>query len=391
MAASMLAGRYRLQDTLSATAMAEVRLAVDTDLDRQVVVKILAPDANRARFEREARAVAALAHPNIVRLFDFGEDGGRPFMVFEHLPGGSLEDRLSQRPDLGDADVARVAADVAAGLAHAHQRGVVHRDLKPANILFDSEDRAKLADLGIASLRGADPLTDAGTVLGTAAYISPEQTYGDVATPASDVYSYGVVLYRLLSARLPFESDSAAELVAMHRELAPPPLDPPRPGTERLAALAMASLAKSPEARPADGDALLEALSAPARGDASVAETQVLRARSRRTAPLAAAILLIALAVAGVLAAALLTHGPEEAPATPSQGSTVSHAARTSTSEPRPTTAQSTSLSTSSTTESTTSHATTTTRSTRQETTAPTTTEAPTTAAETTLPETTIP
>jgi serine/threonine-protein kinase len=335
-----------------------------------------------------------LSHPNIVQLFDFGEETGRPYMVFEHLAGGSLEDRLTQRPMLGDDELARVAADVAAGLAHAHERGVIHRDLKPANILFDAEGRAKIADLGIASLQGADPLTDAGTVLGTAAYISPEQTRGDPATPASDVYSYGVVLYRLLGAGLPFESESAAELANMHRNVAPPPLEG-RHGTEHLVALAMTSLAKSPAARPADGSALLQALTAPVpQAEASLAETQVMQARPprrRRIAPtpLAAAMALLMLAGAGVLAAAVLTHDPASAPATPNS-STARHTVKTSTSESTPTTARSTSVSTSSnatTTEASTSRATTTTRSTRQETTLPITTA--TTTVATTLAETT--
>jgi eukaryotic-like serine/threonine-protein kinase len=347
MAASVLAERYRLQETLSATGMAEVRLAVDLALDRRVVVKLLAPNADRARFEREARAAAALAHPNIVQLFDFGTEAERPYMVFEYLSGGSLEDRLSDTPVLPHDQTARVAADVAAGLAHAHKRGVVHRDLKPANILFDSEDRAKIADLGIASLQGADTLTDAGTVLGTAAYISPEQTRSEPATPASDVYSYGVVLYRLLAGRLPFESASAAELCAMHREAPPPPL---AAGSEQLAALAMAALAKSPAERPADGGALLCELAAP-----HAAETQVMRARPPRRrfkpTPLAGALALVLLAGAGVLTAAVVTNDPAPAPATPARSSTAEQTRTTSPS--RPTTARSTSILTASTTTAT--------------------------------------
>jgi serine/threonine protein kinase len=390
----MLAGRYRLQETLSATAMAEVRLAVDLALDRQVVVKLLAPDADRARFEREARAAAALGHPNIVQLFDFGEEAGRPYMVFEHLAGGSLEERLSEGPMLREDEVAAVAADVAAGLAHAHERGVVHRDLKPANILFDSEGRAKIADLGIASLRGSEPLTDAGTVLGTVAYISPEQTRGEPATPASDVYSYGVVLYRLLAGRLPFDSTNAAELAAMHRDAAPPPFDLLRPGTEQVATLAMASLAKSPEARPQDGAALLQALTAPVPADEeSDAETQVLRAgatrRRMRSTPLVAATTLLVLGGAGVLTAAVLTHDPASAPATPANSSTAARATSTSRVS-HATTARSTSVSSTSNETKTepspsTSRPTTTVESTRQETTAPVTAS---TTPETTVPET---
>src|SRR6266542_1449892 len=157
MASSLLAGRYRLQEVLSTTPMAEVRVAHDEVLDRRVVVKLLAADADRTRFEREARAVAALAHPNIVQLFDFGNEERR-YMVFEYLAGGSLEERLAHGVAISDDEAARIVSDVAAGLAHAHARGVVHRDLKPGNILFDSEARSKIADFGIAVIQAADTL-----------------------------------------------------------------------------------------------------------------------------------------------------------------------------------------------------------------------------------------
>src|SRR6266536_3988637 len=134
--------------------MAEERAGLDTELDRRVVVKLLAPAADRPRFEREARAAAALAHTNIVQLFDYGEEEGRPYMVFEYLPGGSLEQRLDAPLRLPDEDTARIAAEIAAGLAHAHARGVVHRDMKPGNVLFDVEGRAKIADFGIARIGG---------------------------------------------------------------------------------------------------------------------------------------------------------------------------------------------------------------------------------------------
>jgi serine/threonine-protein kinase len=141
-------------------------------------------------------------------------------MVFEFLAGGSLDDRLVNGDELVSGEVMSVAREVAAGLAHAHERGVVHRDIKPGNIMFDAEGRAKIADFGIARVLGKDTLTDAGTLLGTAAYISPEQVRGEQATPASDVYSFGVILYRLLAGRLPFEAASSLELAALHRDAA---------------------------------------------------------------------------------------------------------------------------------------------------------------------------
>jgi len=265
MAADLIGGRYRLDSLLGKGGMSEVWCADDLELGRRVALKLLAPDADRERFAREARAAAALAHPNLTQLYDYGEADGRPFMVLEYLPGGTLEERLEPGVPLADADTARIASEVAAGLAHAHARGLVHRDLKPANILFDAEGRAKIADFGIARLGQDGTLTEAGTVLGTAAYISPEQAAGESATPASDVYSVGVLLFRLLTGRLPFAADDAFELVALHRDAPPPPLESFREDAPPvLAAVATSALAKAPGDRPADGAALVSALAGPA-------------------------------------------------------------------------------------------------------------------------------
>ena len=262
---NLIAGRYRLDKLLGHGGMSEVWAATDTELERRVALKLLAPDADTARFEREARAVASLGHPNITQLYDYGEEDGRPFIVLELLSGGTLEDRLRGGRPLPDEDTRRIAAELAAGLAHAHARGVVHRDLKPANVLFDQEGRAKLADFGLARLAaGGGTLTEAGTVLGTAAYISPEQAAGATAIAASDVYSFGVMLYRMLTGRLPFESSNAMELVALHRDSEPPPLNELRPDAPALLeATATAALAKDPADRPPDGAALLAALGVP--------------------------------------------------------------------------------------------------------------------------------
>ena len=262
---NLIADRYRLDKLLGHGGMSEVWAATDTELERRVALKLLAPHADTARFEREARAVASLGHPNITQLYDYGEEDGRPFIVLELLSGGTLEDRLRSGGPLPDEDTRRIAAELAAGLAHAHARGVVHRDLKPANVLFDQEGRAKLADFGLARMAaGGGTLTEAGTVLGTAAYISPEQAAGAPASAASDVYSFGVMLYRMLTGRLPFESNNALELVALHRDSKPPPLNELRPDAPvLLEATATAALAKDPADRPPDGAALLAALGVP--------------------------------------------------------------------------------------------------------------------------------
>jgi serine/threonine-protein kinase len=270
----LIAGRYRLERLLGRGGMSEVWAATDTELERRVALKLLTPNADNARFEREARAVASLGHPNITQLYDYGEENGRPYIVLEYLPGGTLEEHLPQGKPLPDDDVRQIAAEVASGLAHAHSRGVVHRDLKPANVLFDQEGRAKLADFGIARMAAGDgTFTEAGTVLGTAAYISPEQAAGEPATAASDVYSFGVMLYRMLTGRLPFESNDPLELVALHRDSTPPPLTQFRPDAPALLeSTATAALAKDPADRPADGAALLAALGVPA-GFSSFATT----------------------------------------------------------------------------------------------------------------------
>ena len=333
MAEETIAGRYRLLEPLGRGAMSSVWLAQDEELGRRVAVKMLGPSADRARFEREARAVAALAHPNIGALYDYGEENGRPYMVLEYLPNGSLEDRLSAGP-LTDAETLRIATEMAAGLAHAHERGLVHRDLKPANVLFDAEDRAKIADFGIARIGDGGTFTEAGTVLGTASYISPEQAAGEAAGPASDVYSFGVILFRMLTGRLPFVSTNAMELVRMHRDDTPPSVSDVRPDAPpRLARIVAVSLAKDPLDRPPDGDVLLRALrgsgedatlllpGAGAGAGAAAAATQVLspppppgdRRRALWLAPL-----LVLLLGGGVALALVATGGGDSSPATSS-------------------------------------------------------------------------
>jgi eukaryotic-like serine/threonine-protein kinase len=309
---SDIAGRYRLERRIGAGGMSEVWEATDAELDRKVAVKLLAFDADPARFDREARAAAGLAHPNVCALYDYGDADGRRFMVLELLPGGSLDDRIGAGRPLRDDETRRIAAEIAAGLAHAHQRGVVHRDLKPANVLFDAEGRAKIADFGIARTRGATGLTEAGTVLGTAAYISPEQARGDQATPSSDVYAFGVILFRMLTGRLPFEAPDALTLAAMHRDLPAPAVSELRPDAPPLLeSVAAAALAKSPADRPEDGGALVAELGPPPLDTAAdaTAVTEVVRPPASRKKRLLLAFAVAAVAAAGVGLAMALTLG----------------------------------------------------------------------------------
>jgi eukaryotic-like serine/threonine-protein kinase len=319
-----VAGRYRLEEMHGRGPMSEVWRAHDDTLDRTVALKILAPTADLERFRREARAVASLGHETVMRVYDYGEDARGPFMALEWLPGGTLEERLADGA-LPAAETERIARGIAAGLAHLHAQGFVHRDLKPANVLFDDEERPKLADFGLArSAGGPGTLTEAGTVLGTAAYISPEQAAGEPATPASDVYSFGVMLFRMLTGALPFVADDALALVNMHRTEPAPAVEEVNPDAPpELAALTNSALQKDPAARPADGAAVLAALGvAPVAAAAMAADTEETRVlpaaapagRPRgRTIALAVALLLLA-ALGGILAWAV-TRPPATAPA----------------------------------------------------------------------------
>ena len=261
MAGDLIADRYRLLEPLGGGAWSSVWLSDDEQLGQRVAVKTLTPAADPTRFRREARTVALLSHPNICNLLDYGEDGRTGFIVLEYLPGGSLEETLMPNLPLPDGETHRIAAGLAAGLGHAHAHGLVHRDLKPANVLFDEVRRPKIADFGIARMIDTPSLTEAGTVLGTASYISPEQAAATPAGPASDVYSFGVILFRMLTGRLPFISPSAMELVQMHRDEPPPGIASLRPDAPAvLAGVVSAALDKDPASRPADGAALAREL-----------------------------------------------------------------------------------------------------------------------------------
>jgi eukaryotic-like serine/threonine-protein kinase len=226
-APSEVAGRYRIERRLGAGGMSTVFLALDTVLERHVAVKLLAEhladdEAFVARFRREALAAARLQHPNIVQVFDSGQDeeSGRHYIVMEYVPGSSCAELLREHKLLEVDEAVALVRDACHGLDYAHRAGVVHRDVKPGNLLVSEETgTAKLADFGIAKAGDGTRITQTGSVLGTAAYLSPEQAHGEEATPVSDIYSLGVCAYQFLAGRLPHEYGSLTELaLKQHQE-----------------------------------------------------------------------------------------------------------------------------------------------------------------------------
>ncbi|HYX86103.1 MAG TPA: serine/threonine-protein kinase [Gaiellales bacterium] len=280
-------GRFRIDATLGRGGMAVVYLAHDTELGRPVALKLLADhaaedDAFRARFAREARIAARLSHPNIVPLFDAGEHDGRPFIVMEYVKGETLADTLAREGRLPPDRVVDIGRQCCAGLAFAHDAGLVHRDVKPQNLLVTRDGVVKIADFGVAWALDQTRLTLTGSIVGTARYLAPEQTGGDQITPAADVYALGVVLYELLAGRAPHEGGSLPELVIAKRNQEVAPLRTLRadvPAT--LDAAVLACLSVSPGERPA-ADALAGRL-ARERGIGSDSATRPHAHRHERT------------------------------------------------------------------------------------------------------------
>ncbi len=258
-----LNGRYALQEKLGEGGVAIVYRAQDTLLDRPVAVKILRPHLTGDpvfldRFRREAQAAARLSHPNIISVYDVGQDGDQHYIVMELVEGQDLKAFITAHAPLPVAQALAVAEQVCAALDHAHRQGFVHRDVKPQNILVAHADSSpvgrplvvKVADFGLARSVSAVTSSQGGLVLGTVHYISPEQASGEPATPASDIYALGVVLYEMLTGRLPFESDTPVGLALKHIQERPAPpsrLNPRLPPT--IDAFVLRALAKEPGQR----------------------------------------------------------------------------------------------------------------------------------------------
>jgi beta-lactam-binding protein with PASTA domain/predicted Ser/Thr protein kinase len=262
---NMVEDRYRLVSRIGSGGMAEVWLAEDTELNRKVALKILhsrfAQDEEFVeRFRREASAAAGLQHPNVISIFDRGQFDDTYFIAMENVEGPSLKDLV--KGGIGVQEAIDYTRQVLAAARFAHRKGIVHRDLKPQNVLIDSEGRARVADFGIARA-GPSEITQTGSVMGTAQYLSPEQAQGKEVTPQSDVYSVGVILYEALTGQVPFEGDSAVAVAlkqVSEQPRRPSALNPEVPPA--LDAVVMRALAKDPEQRFSNADAFLKGLDA---------------------------------------------------------------------------------------------------------------------------------
>jgi serine/threonine protein kinase len=262
----LIAGRYRLQGSLGRGGMGEVYLAWDERLQREVAVKRLRADISRdprmqLRVESEARAAAAITHPNVISVYDSGIDRGRPFIVMERLEGTTLSDRLRSGP-MSEAQSRSMGIQVLDGLHAAHRKGLVHRDVKPSNILSGPGDTWKVADFGIAKLVEADrTLTRTNELLGSPAYLAPERFDGSPATVGADLYAVGVVLYTALAGGRPFDESDPWALATQIREGRHPPLGARRADIDpALASAVERAMARDPGARFSSGREMRDAI-----------------------------------------------------------------------------------------------------------------------------------
>jgi serine/threonine protein kinase len=309
---TLAGGRYRLERTLGHGGMAVVYLAQDEELRRPVAVKVLAENLSndqglRTRFLREARMAARLSHPNIVQVYDAGEAAEQPYIVMEYVPGKTA----AECGKLSYERAVQLGLQACAGLQHAHEAGLVHRDIKPANLLLREDGVLKIADFGIARTAEATRLTQLGTILGTAAYLAPEQAAGEEVTDAADIYSLGAVLYELLTGRPPYQFDSLAELVLKQREGEIVPVRDVEPAVPvPVEAAVMHSLAREPRFRPGSAAELAQELAGatdlPTEPLLATAITEPLSSRTYRSVPGAGGWLLIAAAVVVALLAVVL-------------------------------------------------------------------------------------
>jgi serine/threonine protein kinase len=324
----VIGARFRVERCLGRGGMATVYLAHDEALGRPVAVKILESLTGdgeiRDRFIREARLAAGLAHPNVVSVFDTGEHQGVPYIVMEYVEGASLAELIARQGRLAPDDVVPLGLQACAGLQHAHDHGLIHRDVKPHNLLVRADGTLKVTDFGIAVSMDATRITTDGTILGTAAYLAPEQVAGEELSGTVDVYGLGAVLYEALTGRPPLQVSSLAELGSVVTR-DPEPVRRASPDVPpALEHAIMHALERRPEARPASPARLAAEL------DPKVAEAPTVRIAPTRAYPrgrhrqrprpallMAAATFAVILVLAAVLALAAGGGGSEPAPAAP--------------------------------------------------------------------------
>ena len=332
-----LNGRYRLEARIGAGGMSTVYRATDETLQRQVAIKLMnreiATDSDQLeRFRREARAVAQLSHPHIVGVIDYGEDDGRPYIVFEYVEGETLKERIRRNGRLPITEAVAYAIEIARALGTAHARHIVHRDVKPQNVLIDEEGSAKVTDFGIARTLDEEGLTADGRVLGTTDYVSPEQALGRPVTGQSDLYSLGIVLYEMLTGEVPFKGENQVAVAMKHVRDQLPDVQFKRPEVSAaLASVVDTATAKRVEDRHADDAELIAdledvlAIETARAGSATGEVTSVLKtlpSQTRRRVPFrirhrarAVVLMLLPLAIAGgVVAWLLATRTHHEAP-----------------------------------------------------------------------------
>ena len=273
--------RYRIERRIGTGGMADVFLARDESLGRRVAIKILAEryaqdEAFLERFRREATAAAGLSHPNIVSVYDRGQASGTSYIAMEYLNGPTLKDEITSRAPLPEAEVVNWAVQALDALEFAHRQGVVHRDIKPHNMILTDEGRLKVTDFGIARAANVAQMTEVGSIVGTAQYLSPEQARGLDVGPQSDLYSMGIVLYEMLTGELPFTGDSAVE-IAMKQVSDPPPSirKQNRLVSEGLEQVVMRALSKDPALRHRSARQMADELRRVSRGGAVSSDTQM--------------------------------------------------------------------------------------------------------------------
>ena len=225
----IICNRYKILDHLGTGGMATVWLGYDTILDRQVAIKTFKIDDNDEdavkRFNREAKAVTSLSHPNIVSIYDVENEGEFYYLILEYVEGMTLKDYMIKNPRIPIETIVHIAKQVAAGLSHAHQNGIIHRDIKPQNILMNENLTCKITDFGIARAYGDTTLTQTNQMLGTVYYLSPEQARGNVATAQSDIYSLGILIFEMITGQIPFKGESAVAIALKHLQEELPDID----------------------------------------------------------------------------------------------------------------------------------------------------------------------